>query len=129
MDERHDTIFDEEKNLEEEATGLAEVDFEFLETQGRWLLKVVSGPNAGAEFSLLPSSSYLIGTDTQSCDIVFQDLSVSRQHARIIVDPEDRISLEDLSSRNGTFIDGEKVRSGAQLPQTASLLWEPLPSW
>jgi type III secretion system YscD/HrpQ family protein len=111
MDEkRHDTVFEEEEySLEGPDEGPAVVDFEFLEAQGRWLVKVVSGPNSGAEFSLLSGSSYLIGTEATSCDIVFNDLSVSRQHARILVDSDDRVFVEDLHSRNGTFVDGEKI--------------------
>lgn len=87
---------------------LAEINFDLLET-GRWLLKVVGGPNTGAEFSMQASTSYLIGTDPNTCDIVFHDTSVSRQHARITVSDEDTLVLEDLKSRNGTLLDGKRV--------------------
>ena len=87
----------------------ATVDFDLLDTEGRWLLKVLSGPNTGAEFAMHGGSSYLIGTDTQTCDIVFQDLSVSRKHAKLTIDLKDNAILEDLQSRNGTFVDGEKI--------------------
>jgi type III secretion system YscD/HrpQ family protein len=75
----------------------------------RWLLKVISGPNSGAEFALQPGSTYILGKDPNLCDIVFQDLSVSRQHARLIVDEENRIFIEDLGSRNGVLINGELI--------------------
>lgn len=88
---------------------IAHVDFDLLDTEGRWLLKVLSGPNTGAEFAMHSGSSYLIGTDTQSCDIIFQDLSVSRKHARLTIDLRDNGVLEDLQSRNGTFVDGERI--------------------
>jgi type III secretion system YscD/HrpQ family protein len=90
-------------------TEIAHVDFDLLDTEGRWLLKVLSGPNTGAEFAMHGGSSYLIGTDTQACDIVFQDLSVSRKHAKLTIDLKDNAVLEDLKSRNGTFVDGEKI--------------------
>lgn len=106
MDDRHDTLFDEE---ESEKPELAHVDFDLLDTTGRWFLKVLSGPNTGAEFSMQSGTSYLVGTDAASCDIVFQDLSVSRQHARISIDAQDHVVVEDLNSRNGTFVDGEKL--------------------
>ncbi len=106
MDDRHDTLFDEE---ESEKPELAHVDFDLLDTTGRWFLKVLSGPNTGAEFSMQSGTSYLIGTDAATCDVVFQDLSVSRQHARISIDSQDHLVLEDLNSRNGTFSDGEKL--------------------
>jgi type III secretion system YscD/HrpQ family protein len=106
MDDRHNTLFDEDENEKHE---LAHVDFDLLDTTGRWFLKVLSGPNTGAEFSMQSGTSYLVGTDAATCDIVFQDLSVSRQHARISIDPQENIALEDLSSKNGTYVDGDKL--------------------
>jgi type III secretion system YscD/HrpQ family protein len=69
---------------------------------------VIGGPNSGAEFSMQPGE-FLLGTDPTSCDIVFHDTSVSRQHLRIIVSDENTLSIEDLSSRNGTVMDGVKI--------------------
>ncbi|MBM3207823.1 MAG: EscD/YscD/HrpQ family type III secretion system inner membrane ring protein [Chlamydiae bacterium] len=73
----------------------------------RWLLKVISGPNAGAEFSLEKGSSYILGKDPSLSDLVFNDLSVSRQHAKISISDEDEITIEDLGSRNGMLVNGE----------------------
>ena len=73
----------------------------------KWLLKVISGPNAGAEFSLEKSSTYILGKDPSLSDLVFHDLSVSRQHAKISVDENDMIWIEDLGSRNGLLINGK----------------------
>jgi type III secretion system YscD/HrpQ family protein len=73
----------------------------------RWLLKVISGPNSGAEFAMQRGSTYILGKDPNLCDVVFQDLSVSRQHARLIVDESNTIFIEDLGSRNGVLINGE----------------------
>ena len=100
-----------EENPPEEmpSAEIPHVDFDLLDTEGRWLLKVLSGPNTGAEFAMHGGSSYIIGTDTQTCDIVFQDLSVSRKHAKLTIDLKDNAVLEDLQSRNGTFVDGEKI--------------------
>src|SRR5574338_494853 len=117
MDNRHDTLFDEEDSEKQE---IAHVDFDLLDTTGRWFLKVLSGPNTGAEFSMQSGTSYLVGTDAATCDIGFQDLSVSRQHARISIDAQERVSLEDLNSRNGTFVDGEKL--AARKAITANVL-------
>ena len=75
----------------------------------RWLLKVISGPNAGAEFAMHSGTTYLIGKDPNICDIVFQDLSVSRQHARLSIDAEDNVFIEDLGSRNGVIVNGELI--------------------
>jgi DNA-binding winged helix-turn-helix (wHTH) protein len=40
--------------------------------------------------------------------------SVSRRHARIVVE-EEEATLEDLRSKNGTFLDGQKVTSPVRL--------------
>lgn len=114
-EERHDTIFEDEEAGSE---GLAKIHFDLMET-GRWLLKMVSGPNNGAEFSMQAGNSYLLGTDPNTCDIVLHDNSVSRQHARISVSQDDVLTIEDLKSRNGTHIDGQVLDSPRLLtPQT-----------
>ncbi|MEM1283483.1 MAG: type III secretion system inner membrane ring subunit SctD [Chlamydiota bacterium] len=103
---RRDTIFDEEA-AEEEAL-LADINFDMIET-GRWLLKVIGGPNTGAEFTMRAGASYLLGTDPNSCDVIFNDTSVSRQQARIQVSSDDIITIEDQGSRNGTLVDGQRL--------------------
>lgn len=98
------SIFDEPADQ----SSFPEINFDLTET-GRWLLKVIGGPNHGAEFIMQQSSTYLIGTDPNSCDIVFHDTSVSRQHAKITISEDDTILLEDLKSRNGTLVDGKPL--------------------
>lgn len=100
------TIFEEDESPD--LGSLAEIDFGVVET-GRWLLKVIGGPNNGAEFFMQTGNTYTLGTDPHSCDIVFHDTSVSRQHAKIIVTPEDTLMIEDLRSRNGVLINGALV--------------------
>lgn len=81
----------------------------------RWLLKVVSGPNTGAEFNMEKASTYIVGKDPSLCDIVFQDLSVSRQHARISIDEEEMAWIEDLGSRNGVIVNGAAITDRQKL--------------
>lgn len=78
-------------------------------TDARWMLKVISGPNTGAEFGLQKDHTYVIGKDPNGCDVIFQDLSVSRQHAKIQVSSEEELVLEDLESKNGTYLNGQKI--------------------
>lgn len=73
------------------------------------LLKVLSGPNAGAEIGVEKSRSYIVGKDPNSCDIVFQDLSVSKNHARITVEADGKCFIEDLDSKNGTLVNNKRV--------------------
>lgn len=75
----------------------------------RFILKVLSGPNSGAEFAMQKGRSYIIGTDVTGCDIIFNDLSVSRHHARISITNDDEIVIEDLGSRNGVIVDEERL--------------------
>ena len=107
---KHDTIFDDKS--EEEV--LAAIDFDIVET-GKWLLKVISGPNNGAEFNMQTGKTYVIGTDAQAADIIFHDTSVSRQHAKIKVGDDDSLAIEDMGSKNGTLVDGSKLQNKAPL--------------
>lgn len=60
-------------------------------------------------------TQYTIGR-SQDCDITIDDPYISPQHARIILLPAgDGYVVEDLSSTNGTFLNGIRVRS-APLP-------------
>lgn len=48
-----------------------------------------------------------------TCDITLDDPSVSKQHAQLNWDDSARrCTLRDLGSRNGTWIDGQKVHEG-----------------
>jgi type III secretion system YscD/HrpQ family protein len=99
----------------EEPQELSEVTFDTAIEHTRWLLKVISGPNAGAEFNMQKSSTYMLGKDPNLCDIVFQDLSVSRQHARLTVDDHENVFIEDLGSRNGVLVNGELIEARQQI--------------
>lgn len=87
---------------------LADIDYDLLDA-GRWLLKVIGGPNTGAEFAMNSGHHYTIGSDPKSCDVVFNDTSVSRAHLRLSISADDIITVEELNSRNGTLVDGEKL--------------------
>ena len=82
----------------------------------RWIIKVISGPNSGAEFALEPGTAAVIGKDPNTCDITLQDLSVSRQHAKISVNESgDAVTIEDLGSRNGTLANGHPIAEPKEL--------------
>lgn len=48
------------------------------------------------------------------CDLVLDDVLVSRRHARFRVDDE-QLQVEDLESRNGLLVNGQQVRGTVQL--------------
>lgn len=60
------------------------------------------------------SGSITVGRDP-SCDVILSDdAGVSRRHARFQLLPS-AIKLEDLGSRNGTFVEGHQLTSAALL--------------
>ena len=56
----------------------------------------------------LHPAEYSIGSDP-SCAICVSHSGISRQHARLLYDPEN-IQIEDLGSTNGTFVDGVRIK-------------------
>lgn len=81
----------------------------------RWILKVIAGPNTGGEFPLEEGRSYVIGKDASLCDIFFQDLSVSKQHAKLTLTKEGKLTIEDLGSRNGIIVQGKTINKEGSL--------------
>ena len=59
----------------------------------------------------LSQTSTVLGRG-QEADIVLDDPGVSRQHVEVRVEGSG-VTARDLGSTNGTFVDGERVRSGA----------------
>lgn len=78
---------------------------------------VHAGPDAGQVIPL-SRGSYTIGR--AGGDITIADPALSRRHALLTV-ARDAIVLEDLSSVNGTFVDGERI-SRAHITVSAALL-------
>ena len=63
----------------------------------------------------LSSEETMIGRNPTT-DITLLDDGISREHALILVDPEDGIYvIEDLQSTNGTKVNGKRVRSAERL--------------
>lgn len=112
-DTSYDTVF-------EDASDMGQVPFN-LPSDTPYLLKVVSGPNAGAEIAMERGHVYTLGKDSKTCDILFQDLSVSRTHARVSISEEGMIEIEDLGSRNGTAINGVPI-TGKHIVTSQDLL-------
>lgn len=72
------------------------------------------GPYDGRVFSL-PPGTLTLGRAIDN-DLVFDDPSMSRKHARIHRHEDGRLELEDLGSSNGTFVNGRRVGSGTAQP-------------
>ncbi|HYO59502.1 DUF4388 domain-containing protein [Archangium sp.] len=74
-----------------------------------YALKFISGKYQGGEFPLKVEKQVVIGRSSELDMVLVEDM-VSRKHARIIVNGAGQISIEDLGSTNGTFVNGEKVK-------------------
>jgi pSer/pThr/pTyr-binding forkhead associated (FHA) protein len=78
----------------------------------RLRLRVLSGPDAGAQFAL-PQGEFVIGRSPDA-DVSLTDDTVSHHHAKIVVS-ERRGTIEDLHSLNGTQLGGVSLRGVAIL--------------
>jgi DNA-binding winged helix-turn-helix (wHTH) protein len=76
---------------------------------GSFACRLVWGPR---EIALNPGEN-LIGRDQKSV-VWIDDESVSRRHARIAVD-DSGATVEDLGSKNGTFLRGRRIDKSARL--------------
>jgi pSer/pThr/pTyr-binding forkhead associated (FHA) protein len=76
-----------------------------------------TGPLNGQRW--LIQESIIIGRDAE-CDVVIPDRQVSRYHARLTVSDEG-VTVEDLASKNGSFLQGDKI-SGPVMLQDGDLL-------
>ena len=75
----------------------------------QWALRFISGKYQGGEFPLRPNREIVIGRSSELDMVLVEDM-VSRKHAKITTD-ENTVTIEDLGSTNGTFVNGEKVRT------------------
>lgn len=73
-----------------------------------WTLRFISGKYQGGEFPLRPHREIVIGRSSDLDMVLVEDM-VSRKHAKIVTDDR-TVSIQDLGSTNGTFVNGEKIR-------------------
>ena len=81
-------------------------------------LVILSGPGKGSRYPLDPErwkSDELIVGRSKDSHILLADTRVSKQHSRLL-HREGRWVIEDLGSRNGIYVQGERVDSAALSP-------------
>ncbi len=66
-------------------------------------------PDMPVQIRLLEQSKTLIIGRSSDCDLVIDHHSVSRRHAQIKLDLLKRWTIEDLGSKNGILIDGQRT--------------------
>jgi hypothetical protein len=74
----------------------------------KYAFKFISGKYQGGEFPIPEDGELLIGR-AADLDMVLVEDMVSRKHAKLVVQGG-AVTLIDLGSTNGTFVNGEKIR-------------------
>ena len=75
-------------------------------------LKVLVGKSAGKEIPI-PVSRFLIGRG-DDCHMRPKSDAISRNHCAILIG-DDSVHIRDLNSRNGTFVNGERIQGDCEL--------------
>ncbi len=73
-----------------------------------FVLLMKEGPDIGQR-TPIAKSSFVLGREP-SCDLPVNDVEVSRRHARLIAQSGGH-AIEDLGSTNGTFVNGQRIRT------------------
>ena len=76
------------------------------------VLTILNGPQSGRK--VLVHTNRLVVGRMPDCDIVLDAESISRRHA-CVFQGDDGFYLDDLNSRNGTFLNGQRVRAATKL--------------
>ncbi|MEQ8849591.1 SpoIIE family protein phosphatase [Botrimarina sp.] len=76
------------------------------------LLRTILGLQPGQAFDL-PTPTAVIGRSSD-CEVALDVAAVSRRHAKVSRDG-DHYLIEDLGSRNGTFVNGERIAAPTPL--------------
>jgi len=98
------------KDLKSTPEGTAENS---VETEAPSKLVILEGPGMKTGETHSINGQTLIGRSAE-CDIVIPDVSVSHQHA-LVSGSTKGYRLEDLDSKNGTFLNNKKISRPASL--------------
>lgn len=74
---------------------------------------------------LLPTEQLLVGRSQNRCQLVITDPRISRIHLRIIRSPDLGVTITDMHSANGSYLDGHPLPPGLAITwlidQTAAI--------
>src|SRR5258708_521600 len=77
-------------------------------------LQVIKGVNEGSSIPLVGGKDKMVMGRDPECEIHIPVTSVSRRHAQIVV-VQGKFFIEDLQSRNGTFINNQQISARTPL--------------
>lgn len=76
-------------------------------------LTLLNGSDKGRSYTFENTNQLLIGRDP-ACDIFIDEKMVSKNHARILCNG-DELAIEDMLSRNGTFLNSSRISTSKSL--------------
>jgi pSer/pThr/pTyr-binding forkhead associated (FHA) protein len=76
-----------------------------------WILKMCEPDDGSVIFRLRPGATKTIGRAPRA-DFIVDAALVSRLHCQLTATP-DHLDVVDLSSTNGTFVNGRRVKKGS----------------
>lgn len=74
-------------------------------------LRVMSGDGSGRVYVVRVAQTFVLGRG-EGASVRFHDSVVSRRHAQIQLDPDGTLTITDLNSANGTFLQGRRLEPG-----------------
>jgi hypothetical protein len=92
------------------------------------MLRLQVTVGGGQEIVEVRGERFVIGREVGEVDLPLDDEEVSRRHAALRELPDGRLEIEDLGSRNGTSVDGQRISGpvtlsgGEQLKLGATLI-------
>lgn len=90
----------------------------FFDVSEQEVHRIVWYENGKEQTKVLTSWPVVLGKQKGTDNLCINDPSVSRRHARLNC-RNNSIFIEDLGSKNGTFMNGRKVKSGEEIPISA----------
>lgn len=79
----------------------------------------LNGVKRGTNYEIKPGESHIGRSDEN--DIILEDMYVSGNHA-IIKQQEDKMYIYDLGSKNGVFVNGEKIEESKELNNNDTII-------
>ena len=88
-------------------------DISDIYTLNKYRLQVVEGPDRGQE--LVADRRVIYVGSAHDNDLILDDSTVSRRHCRVVFEGGGYL-LEDLESKNGTYLESYRIRSAYLRP-------------